>query len=95
MNAVGEGHEKLVAALAEYEKGLPARQAAWETSAGQAVVWTPLELGEMKSAAGATFTKKDDKSVIVGGPLVKDTYTITVPTDLAGITGVKLEALHR
>jgi hypothetical protein len=93
MNAVGEGHEQIVAALAEYEKALPAKQAAWEKTAGGPVAWTPLEPGEMKSAAGATFTKRDDKSVVVGGPLAKDVYTITAATDLAGITGIKLEAL--
>jgi hypothetical protein len=93
MNAVGEGHDKLVKALAEYEKGLPAKQAEWEKTAGGPVTWTPLELGDMKSAAGATFTKKDDKSVLVGGPLAKDVYTITAATDLANITGIKLEAL--
>lgn len=93
MNAVGEGHDKLVAALVEYEKTLPAKQAEWEKTVGGPVTWTPLDLGEMKSAAGATFAKQEDKSVLVGGPLAKDVYTITATTDLANITGFKLEAL--
>jgi hypothetical protein len=93
INAVGEGHERLVEALAEYEKTLPERQAAWEKTAGGPVEWKSLELGEMKSSAGATFTKQDDGSVLVGGPLAKDVYTITASTDLSGITGIKLEAL--
>jgi len=93
MNAVGQGHEKLAATLTEFEKSIPARQAEWEKSAGGPVTWMPLELGEMKSAAGATFTKQDDKSVIVGGPKAKDVYTINATTDLANITGIKLEAL--
>jgi hypothetical protein len=93
MNAVGEGHDKLVAALAEYEKTLPAKQAEWEKTVGGPITWTPLDLGEMKSAAGATFAKQEDKSVLVGGPLAKDVYTITATTDLANITGFRLEAL--
>jgi hypothetical protein len=84
---------KAAAALAEYEKQLPAKQAAWEKIAGQPVVWKELEFSEMSSAVGATFKKLDDKSILVTGKLEKDVYTITAKTDLQGITGFKLEAL--
>jgi hypothetical protein len=93
IKSAGEGHEKNVAALAEYEKTLPTRQAEWERTAGGPVTWTPIELSEGKSAAGATFTKQEDKSVLVGGPLAKDVYTLTLASDLPRITGIKLEAL--
>lgn len=86
-------HEKAVAALAEYEKTLPAKQAAWEQTVGKPVVWTVLDPTEMKSAVGATFTKNEDKSITVGGANGADTYTIVAPTNLAGITGIRLEAL--
>ena len=87
-------HQKAVAALAEYEKTLPAKQAAWETSIGRPVAWTVLDPSEMKSQVGATFTKNEDKSVTVGGANGKDVYTIVAPVEVAGITGIKLEALN-
>ncbi|MDX1947597.1 MAG: DUF1549 and DUF1553 domain-containing protein, partial [Pirellulaceae bacterium] len=90
--AAGDG-AKAAAALAEYEKQLPAKQAVWEATYGKAVVWTPLDPSEMKSTAGAKFAKQDDKSIVVTGPLAKDVYTIVAPTDLKAITGLKLEAL--
>jgi hypothetical protein len=93
MQAAGAGHEKLVAALAEYEKQVPAKQAAWEAGLGAVVEWTALEPSEMKSTVGATFTKQEDKSVLVSGANGKDVYTIVLPTDLKGITALKLEAL--
>lgn len=93
LHAAGEGHEKLVARLAEYEKTLPARQAEWEKTAAAEVTWTPLEVSDFQSQAGATLKKLDDKSALVEGALAKDTYTITLKTDVKGITGVRLEAL--
>ena len=87
-------YDKAAAALAEYEKTIPAKQAAWEQSAGKPVVWTVLDPTEMKSVVGATFKKNDDKSILVGGPNGKDVYTIVAPTDVAGITGIRLEALN-
>ena len=47
----------------------------------------------MKSAAGAKFAAQEDKSILVTGPLAKDVYTFVAPTDLAAITGLRLEAL--
>jgi len=87
-------HDKAVAALAEYEKTIPAKQAAWELTAGKPVIWTVLDPSEMKSTVGATFKKNDDKSISVGGPTGKDVYTIVAATDVVGITGIRLEALN-
>jgi hypothetical protein len=87
-------HAKAVAALAEYEKTVAAKQAAWETSIGKPVAWTVLDPSEMKSQVGATFTKNEDKSVLVGGPNGKDVYTIVAAADVPDITGIKLEALN-
>lgn len=89
----GGDHDKLVAALHAYEQQLAAKQAAWEKTAGQPTVWTPLDVAEFKSQAGATFAKKEDRSILVSGAEGKDVYTVVAPTDLAGITGVRLEAL--
>jgi hypothetical protein len=84
---------KAAAALAEYEQQLPAKQAAWEASLGKSVVWQPLDPSELKSEAGATLTKQDDKSIVATGTLAKDIYTIVAPVDLKGITGMRLEAI--
>src|SRR5262249_31762568 len=46
------------------------------------------------SSAGSPHKVLDDKSVLlVDDPPDKDTYTVTVHTQLTGITGFKLEAL--
>jgi hypothetical protein len=91
--AAAEDQAKAAAALAEYEKTLPAKQAAWEASVGKPLVWTPLDPNELKSAAGATLTKQDDKSVVATGPTAKDVYTVVAPTELKGITAIRLEAM--
>ncbi len=84
---------KAAAALAEYEKQLPARQEAWEAIAGKPVVWTELDFSSMQSSVGATFQKLDDKSLLASGADGKDVYTLSGETDVKGITGVRLEAL--
>jgi len=85
-------HDLLVAALKNYEATLAAKQVAWEKSQN-GVNWTPLELGEGKSAAGATFAKEADRAVFVGGNLAKDVYTLTFDTELSNLTGLRIEAL--
>jgi hypothetical protein len=92
--AAASDHAKAAAALAEYEKTIPAKQAAWEASVGKPLVWTPLDPSELKSAAGATLAKQEDMSVVATGPTAKDVYTFTAPSDLAGITAIRLEAIH-
>jgi hypothetical protein len=93
LSAAGEGHDKQVAALAEYEKQLPAKQAEWEQSLGADVLWTALDPVEMKSQVGATFAKQDDNSLLVSGKNGKDVYTVVAHADLKGITAIRLEAL--
>jgi hypothetical protein len=93
LSAAAADQAKAAAALAEYEKALPAKQAAWEASVGKPLVWTPLDPSELKSAAGATLAKQDDKSVVAVGPTAKDVYTFVAPSDLKGITAIRLEAI--
>ncbi|RIK74110.1 MAG: hypothetical protein DCC68_23650 [Planctomycetota bacterium] len=92
MEFVDEDLPKAKAELAAYEATLAEKQAAWEKSVGP-IAWTAVEPVEMKSANGATFAKQPDGSILVGGNLTKDTYTIAADTPLAGITGIRLEAL--
>jgi tetratricopeptide (TPR) repeat protein len=62
--------------------------------AGEFRGWTVLRPDVITSAGGATLTRLADGSVLAGGrnPDV-DTYTVEVRTTLAGITGLRLEAL--
>ena len=46
-----------------------------------------------KSAAGATLSSEADRAILASGKLAKDKYTLVAATDLAGITGIRLEAL--
>ena len=56
--------------------------------------WTVLDPNSFTSANGATLSELADHSILVSGALPDtDIYTITVPTSLTGITGVRLEAL--
>ena len=93
MKEAGAGHQQRVTELADYEKQLPAKMAAWEESLGKTVEWTGLDVVEVTSQVGATFAKQDDGSIFVSGKNGKDTYTITAKTSLAGITALRLELL--
>jgi hypothetical protein len=93
LRAAVSDQEKAAATLAEYEKAIPAKQAEWEKSVGKPLVWTPLVPSELKSAVGATLTKQDDGSILATGTAEKDVYTVIAPTDLQGITAIRLEAL--
>ncbi|HEY2148727.1 MAG TPA: hypothetical protein VGH32_12370, partial [Pirellulales bacterium] len=50
-------------------------------------------IGIAKSTAGATLSKEADGAILASGKLAKDKYTLIAATDLAGITGIRLEAL--
>src|SRR5439155_6038602 len=91
-------HAPFVKGLADYEaKVLPARFAEWgKAQAGKPVppLWVVPTVAAMKSASGSTLTKKDDGSVLVGGPNPpREMLAFTLETELKGITGLRLEAL--
>src|SRR5207244_374324 len=69
-------------------------QAKWEKEQeGAKAIWTVLDPASMVSSGGATLTKQGDNSILAGGKsLDVDIYTITLPTDLKGITAIRLEA---
>ena len=79
--------------LEEYKSQLLEKQAQWETGLVGAPKWTVLESMTVESTANATFEKQDDQSVLVSGPLQKDTYTIVVDSPLATISGLRIELL--
>jgi hypothetical protein len=56
--------------------------------------WTAVRPEKAVSSGKATLTVQDDLSVLSGGTNpAKDTYTVTLKTDLKNITGIQLEAL--
>jgi Protein of unknown function (DUF1549)/Protein of unknown function (DUF1553) len=87
-------YEQHVARLANFEKNqLPARQAEWEKQQ-QAPVWTTLDVTTATSAGGATLAKQEDGSWLVSGAAPPaDTYTFVGKTAVAGITGIRIEAM--
>jgi mono/diheme cytochrome c family protein len=90
-------HQPLVAALVKFEKEqLPARFAAWEKAnkAPPAAGWLIPDVAEMRSQGGATLTKQDDGSVLVGGtnPPI-EALRFTLHTDLTDVAAIRVEAL--
>jgi cytochrome c553 len=91
-------HRAYTEAVVRYQREvLPDRFAAWEKSRGgqpPAVAWIVPEVTAMKSAGGATLTKQDDGSVLVGGKNpTTETLTLEFHTDQVGIRELRLEAL--
>ena len=86
---------KLEADLKAYESTvLPKKVAEWEKGKSPAVRWMTLEPTSLKASGGATLTHQPDGSILAGGKNARQSiYTITAPTDLTGITGVRLEVL--
>ena len=73
-----------------------AREVAdWEAHrAAHPISWSVLEAQTFVSVGGATLTKQADGSLLASGPRPdRDTYTISAPSPLAKITGVRLEVL--
>ncbi len=85
--------EKQVAALTARAD---AAQAEWETTALTPLPrdWTVLAPTAARSTSGTTLTVQPDHSVLASGTNQgMDHYEITVRTNLAGLTGVRVEAL--
>ena len=83
--------------LSAFDAKADQRRAAWEKRlAGLPlkVEWSVLDAQDFESAGGATLTELDDRSLLAGGKIpASDTYTVTLPLPLQGITAVRIEAL--
>lgn len=93
---IASSEKKLKAKLETPNAKLDAAQAKWEETLRQNIFsgWTILDPAKMKSTAGATFTKLDDRSISVGGTNAdKDSYELVFKTTNSSITGIRLEAL--
>lgn len=83
---------ELEAALTRDDAALDTAQAAWEQSF--ASHWVAPEITEAKSKAGASFEKRPDGSLVVGGEVSgKDVYEITLKPAPGRVTALRLEAL--
>ncbi len=72
-------------------KEATAYEAAWRAAESR---WVVPEMLAAKSKHGAILKPLLDRSVLSLGPRPdKDTYTVTLATDLAGMTGLRLEIL--
>ncbi|EAQ78308.1 DUF1549 and DUF1553 domain-containing protein [Blastopirellula marina] len=86
-------YEEAQQELATYEADLMAKMPEWEASSARTPEWTPLTAAAMKSTIGAEFKSLEDQSIVVSGALAKDEYELLFPTDLTGVTGIRIEAL--
>ncbi len=92
-------HAPLAAALAQYEKDvLPKRFAAWAknppASALKKQDWMILDHLQPKSLDGATFTKQDDGSFVVGGKNpANDRWVLTAELAATGLNAIRIEAM--
>jgi mono/diheme cytochrome c family protein len=71
-------------------------QAQWESDYIRSLAsrWSILDPTTMKSAGGATLTKRGDGAILVSGENPeKDTYEFVATTPAHGITAIRLEAL--
>jgi hypothetical protein len=77
------------------EKHLADRLAAWASEKRKtAAHWQVLDPKDFVSKGEATMRELDDHSILVtGNRPTRDTYTVTIDTDLKNISAIRLEAL--
>ncbi|MHB1559749.1 MAG: DUF1549 and DUF1553 domain-containing protein [Isosphaeraceae bacterium] len=91
-----EATARLEADLKNYQThGLAKKLAEWEKAHASAVVnrWAVLEPKAMSATNRSTLTREPDGSIVVAGRNRNGVMTITVDTELTGITGLRLEVL--
>ncbi|HEX7448978.1 MAG TPA: DUF1549 domain-containing protein, partial [Pirellulales bacterium] len=81
---IDQPRPELAAAQAEWERELRARKLAWTTLAAQV----------SGSPGGAAFKPLDDGSILAtGASPEKDTYVLSAPLAVSGVTALRLEVL--
>ena len=94
LNDTGSDLEQLKKQLADYEQGVPERQATWEKNLLTETTWQAAEYTELTASNGATLTAADDGSILVTGANGKGTYNLKLKSPLEKITGLRLEAMN-
>ncbi len=92
--AIGSPRKEAGSVEAQRQAAIDHSFGEWEKrESAKAVKWTMLKPTAMSSNS-PTLDVLPDNSVLVSGDITKsDTYDLTLPTDLKGITAVRLEAL--
>jgi hypothetical protein len=89
---VDSAEAKVKAALPQVD----AEQLAWEKQAPStgSPNWTVMKPAAMAAGSGATLTRINDDSIIADGIVAAtDTYELTLKSDQAALTGLRLEVL--
>jgi hypothetical protein len=93
LGAYDRDYGKIALAVADYEKALDAKLPEWEKPYQGTVLWEEVEPTALAATSG-TVLAKQGKIILAGGPNPdKEKASITIDTDLAGITGIRLEVL--
>lgn len=79
--------------LKEYIATLDAKQPAWEKSLVAGASWIPLKAKDAAASGKTKLELQADNSLLASGASGPDAYTVIVPTDIKGITAVRLEML--
>ncbi len=81
-------------ALKAYEaKPFAQKIAAWEKAQSTAIQWRALSASSITGPKGTKFTPQPDGSILVEGEKANGVFTIVAETDLANVTGLRLEVL--
>jgi WD40 repeat protein/mono/diheme cytochrome c family protein len=78
----------------DHEAKLPETIAAWEKKQKKAGDWVTLVPSKADASQGAKLVVQPDLSIIATEKNGKGNYVLTMPTDLRGITSIRLEALE-
>ena len=86
--------EGQIAELQRQALPTPEQQAAWERDLLRNRKWQLLRPTAVKSASGSPLRIQDDGIIVAEGkPAERDTYTVSFATDLAAVTGLRLDVL--
>ncbi|MBX9678820.1 MAG: DUF1549 domain-containing protein [Gemmataceae bacterium] len=72
---------------------LDTKQGEWEKKLVSDVEWIPLKATAAVSTGKGKLEVQADNSLTASGEPGRDTYTVTMPTDLKGIAAIRLEML--
>ena len=91
--AKAEETARLQKELDDYLAALPAKVAEWSKDQPIEVRWAPLNASKLEATGKAELAQQPDGSIVVAGENGNGVVTVVAETDLANITGVRLEVL--
>jgi len=85
--------ERAEKALRDHEAQAQSHFDSWATTHRGSTEWHPLLATHLEASNGAVLRSLSDRSILAEGSGEKGVYTLTFRTRLAGVTGLRLEAL--